>query len=163
MFATPKPAVALPSPSQPPAIPFEVLVAAAYPQNYDSPKIGQRITLKEILVEVSSVFNVPTNDLISPRRLKTFVAARQIGFALALRFTSKSLPEIGRRFGGKDHATVLYGAKKARKLMHEAEKTLSSFATLREWTVELHRLCDQRDDLWLSWSEAKEGTFGSRS
>ena len=51
-------------------------------------------------------------DLLSPRRARSIVVPRQVGMYLAKKMTSRSLPEIGRRFGGRDHSTVLHAVSK---------------------------------------------------
>jgi chromosomal replication initiator protein len=56
-------------------------------------------------------------ELLSSRRLAKIVRPRQIGFYLARKLTSRSLPEIGRRFGGKDHTTILHACKKVEERM----------------------------------------------
>jgi chromosomal replication initiator protein len=55
---------------------------------------------------------VARTDLLSPRRARSIVVPRQVGMYLAKKMTSRSLPEIGRRFGGRDHSTVLHAVRK---------------------------------------------------
>jgi chromosomal replication initiator protein len=55
---------------------------------------------------------VARTDLLSPRRARSIVMPRQVGMYLAKKMTSRSLPEIGRRFGGRDHSTVLHAVRK---------------------------------------------------
>jgi hypothetical protein len=57
-------------------------------------------------------FALQRKDFLSPRRGAELVYARQIGMFICKRETSKSLPEIGRRFGDRDHTTVLYAVRK---------------------------------------------------
>jgi chromosomal replication initiator protein len=71
-----------------------------------------RIKIDDILKIVGRHYNVAKADLLSPRRSRTVVVPRQIGMYLAKKLTSRSLPEIGRRFGGRDHSTVLHAVRK---------------------------------------------------
>jgi chromosomal replication initiator protein len=71
-----------------------------------------RIKIDDILKIVGRHYNVARTDLLSPRRARTVVVPRQIGMYLAKKMTARSLPEIGRRFGGRDHSTVLHAVRK---------------------------------------------------
>jgi chromosomal replication initiator protein len=71
-----------------------------------------RIKIDDILKIVGRHFNVARTDLLSPRRARSIVMPRQVGMYLAKKMTSRSLPEIGRRFGGRDHSTVLHAVRK---------------------------------------------------
>lgn len=73
---------------------------------------GSRIKIDDILKVVGRHFNVGRTDLLSPRRARSVVVPRQIGMYLAKKMTARSLPEIGRRFGGRDHSTVLHAVRK---------------------------------------------------
>ena len=68
--------------------------------------------IHRIINLVSSIEGLTCGEITSERRLAKIVLARQIGFYLAKKFTNKSFPEIGRRFGGRDHTTVMHGIKK---------------------------------------------------
>ncbi len=72
----------------------------------------RRIRIDEILKVISRHFGVSKSDLLSERRHRSVVWPRQIGMYLAKQLTSRSLPEIGRRFGGRDHTTVLHAIRK---------------------------------------------------
>jgi chromosomal replication initiator protein len=72
----------------------------------------RRIKIDEIVKVVSRHFGVSRNDILSERRHRSVVWPRQIGMYLAKQLTSRSLPEIGRRFGGRDHTTVLHAIRK---------------------------------------------------
>lgn len=65
-----------------------------------------------ILTTVAAESGLPTEVILSPLRTREAVAARQKGLYLAYRLSGKSLPEIGRRFGGRDHTTVLHAVRK---------------------------------------------------
>jgi chromosomal replication initiator protein len=86
------------------------------------PSDVQRIKIDDILKVVGRHFNVPKSDLLSPRRARSIVRPRQIGMYLAKTLTTRSLPEIGRRFGGRDHSTVLHAVRKIEELMQADDK-----------------------------------------
>ncbi|MFN0191778.1 MAG: chromosomal replication initiator protein DnaA [Aestuariivirga sp.] len=71
-----------------------------------------RIKIDDILKIIGRHYNVARADLLSPRRARSVVVPRQVGMYLAKKMTARSLPEIGRRFGGRDHSTVLHAVRK---------------------------------------------------
>jgi chromosomal replication initiation ATPase DnaA len=75
------------------------------------------IKLSDIIKTTAAYFGVPVQDLISYRRTKPIVEPRQIACYLGKTLTSQSLPEIGRRLGGRDHTTVLHAARKIESSM----------------------------------------------
>ncbi|MGL4824927.1 MAG: chromosomal replication initiator protein DnaA [Alphaproteobacteria bacterium] len=77
------------------------------------------LTLEEIQRKVAEYYNIRISDLHSPKRARSVTRPRQVAMYLAKLCTSRSLPEIGRSFGGRDHTTVLYGVKKIEELMLE--------------------------------------------
>ncbi len=87
-----------------------------------NPTQGQRVKIDDILRIVGRHYNVPKADLLSPRRARSIVRPRQIGMYLAKTLTTRSLPEIGRRFGGRDHSTVLHAVRKIESLIKADEK-----------------------------------------
>ncbi len=87
-----------------------------------NPSNGQRVKIDDILRIIGKHFNVPKADLLSPRRARSIVRPRQIGMYLAKTLTTRSLPEIGRRFGGRDHSTVLHAVRKIESLMQQDDK-----------------------------------------
>lgn len=89
-----------------------------------------RIKIDDILKVVGRHYNVSKNDLLSPRRARNVVVPRQIGMYLAKKLTSRSLPEIGRRFGGRDHSTVLHAVRKIDDLVRADEKLAKDVAAL---------------------------------
>ena len=72
----------------------------------------RRIKIEDILRVISRHFGVSKGDLLSQRRHRSVVWPRQIGMYLAKHLTARSLPEIGRRFGNRDHTTVLHAIRK---------------------------------------------------
>jgi chromosomal replication initiator protein len=72
----------------------------------------KRVKIEDIQKLVATHFNVSRADILSSRRTATVVRPRQIAMFLAKVLTLRSLPEIGRRFGGRDHTTVLHAVRK---------------------------------------------------
>jgi len=80
---------------------------------------NKKITIEEIQKKVAEHFNIRLTDMHSPRRSRSVARPRQIAMYLAKSITSRSLPEIGRKFGGRDHTTVMHAVKKIEELKHE--------------------------------------------
>lgn len=76
----------------------------------------RRVKIEDIQRIVSKHYNVTKADLLSARRTRTIVRPRQIAMYLAKVMTPRSLPEIGRRFGNRDHTTVLHAVRKIEEL-----------------------------------------------
>jgi chromosomal replication initiator protein len=76
----------------------------------------KRVKIEDIQKLVASHFNISRGDILSSRRTTNVVRPRQIAMALAKKLTLRSLPEIGRRFGGRDHTTVLHAVRKIEAL-----------------------------------------------
>ena len=83
---------------------------------------NRRITIDEIQNKVASYFNIKIDDLISSRRIRTFARPRQVAMYLTKKLTTRSLPEIGRKFGGRDHTTVIHAVKKIEELKQNNPK-----------------------------------------
>jgi len=77
---------------------------------------NRKITIEEIQKKVAEHFNIRITDMHSPRRSRSVARPRQIAMYLAKSITSRSLPEIGRKFGGRDHTTVMHAVKKIEEL-----------------------------------------------
>jgi chromosomal replication initiator protein len=77
----------------------------------------RRVRIEEIQRIVARQYNVSRSDLLSARRTANVVRPRQIAMYLAKTLTLRSLPEIGRRFGGRDHTTVLHAVRKIENLI----------------------------------------------
>lgn len=76
----------------------------------------RKVTVEEIQRKVADHYNIRLSDLIGPKRLRTIARPRQVAMYLAKHMTTRSLPEIGRRFGGRDHTTILHGVRKVEEL-----------------------------------------------
>ena len=91
----------------------------------------RKITVEEIQRKVSDHFNIRLSDLIGPKRVRTFARPRQIAMYLSKKMTSRSLPEIGRRFGGRDHTTVMHGVRKIEELKQQDSQIADDLELLR--------------------------------
>jgi chromosomal replication initiator protein len=76
----------------------------------------RRITIDEIQKRVSEHFHIRHAEMVSARRAREVARPRQIAMYLAKQLTPRSLPEIGRRFGGRDHTTVIHAVRQIEKL-----------------------------------------------
>ena len=72
----------------------------------------RRVTVDDIQKSVATHFSVTTADICSKRRTQNVVRPRHVAMYLAKTMTTRSLPDIGRRFGGRDHSTVIHAVKK---------------------------------------------------
>jgi chromosomal replication initiator protein len=79
----------------------------------------RRITIEDIQKKVALFYHVSMRDLLSHRRDRIIVRPRQVAMFLCKEMTTRSLPEIGRRFGGRDHTTVLYGVRRIAEMRKE--------------------------------------------
>jgi len=82
----------------------------------------RRITVDEIQKTVADHFNLKQADLLSERRTRSVARPRQMAMYLCKQHTTRSYPDIGRRFGGRDHTTVLHGVRKIEELMAQDDQ-----------------------------------------
>ena len=82
----------------------------------------KRITIDEIQNKVSNYYNIKLEELVSSRRIRSFARPRQVAMYLSKKLTTRSLPEIGRKFGGRDHTTVIHAVKKIEELKDSNSK-----------------------------------------
>ena len=76
----------------------------------------RKVTVDEIIRKVADHYNLRISDLLSARRARQVARPRQVAMYLAKMLTSRSLPDIGRRFGGRDHTTVIHAVRKIEEL-----------------------------------------------
>ena len=76
----------------------------------------RKVTIEEIQKKVAEHYNIKIGDMHSPRRARAVARPRQIAMYLSKQLTARSLPDIGRRFGGRDHTTVMHAVKKVEEL-----------------------------------------------
>ncbi len=91
----------------------------------------RKITVEEIQRKVADHYNIRLSDLIGPKRVRTFARPRQVAMYLAKQLTSRSLPEIGRRFGGRDHTTVMHGVRRIEDLRTKDSQIADDLELLR--------------------------------
>ena len=90
----------------------------------------RRVTIDEIQKLVSQHFELKPLDLVSARRSRVVARPRQIAMYLAKRLTTRSLPEIGRKFGGRDHSTVIHAVRKIEELRDQDRDIDTAVRTL---------------------------------
>lgn len=76
----------------------------------------RRVTIEEIQKRVAEHYNIRLSDMHSARRARAVARPRQVAMYLAKQLTTRSLPEIGRKFGGRDHTTVMHAVRKVEEL-----------------------------------------------
>ena len=95
----------------------------------------RHITIEDIQKAVALHYNIKLSEMHSARRSRVVARPRQVAMYLAKRLTSKSLPEIGRKFGGKDHTTVMHAVKRIEEL-RQGDNDLSTDIDLLSRTLE---------------------------
>jgi len=110
----------------------EVTLDAAQECLADILRISQRkVTIDEIIRKVSDHYNLRMTDLLSSRRARVVARPRQIAMYLSKQLTTKSLPDIGRRFGGRDHTTVIHAVRKIEELKEQDHQIAEDIEILR--------------------------------
>lgn len=93
---------------------------------------SKEITIELIQKTVADHFKLKTADLKSEKRLKTFVIPRQLAVYLCRELTKASFPEIGEKFGGKDHSTVIYSVNKINKTLEQDSDIYAAYEQIRK-------------------------------
>jgi len=96
----------------------------------------KRVKIEDIQKLVASHYNVSRADILSSRRTANVVRPRQIAMYLSKLLTLRSLPEIGRRFGGRDHTTVLHAVRKIEELAGRDGMLLDEIDLLKRMLLE---------------------------
>ena len=91
----------------------------------------RRVTIEDIQKRVAAHFNIRFTDMHSVRRARAVARPRQVAMYLAKQLTSRSLPEIGRKFGGRDHTTVMHAVKRIEELSQEDKSMAEDVELLR--------------------------------
>ncbi|WP_169566646.1 chromosomal replication initiator protein DnaA [Sneathiella limimaris] len=91
----------------------------------------RRTTIEEIQKKVAEHFNIRMSDMHSARRARAVARPRQVAMYLAKQLTSRSLPEIGRKFGGRDHTTVMHAVRKIDELQVDDSSLAEDIDLLR--------------------------------
>tara|TARA_A100001015_G_scaffold319449_1_gene442354 strand:- start:1146 stop:2537 length:1392 start_codon:yes stop_codon:yes gene_type:complete len=94
------------------------------------------VTVDKIQNTVSNYFNITLNDMLSQRRSRPLARPRQIAMFLAKKLTTRSLPEIGRRFANRDHTTVIHAVKTITKLSEKDEEMKKNLIQIKTLLLE---------------------------
>ena len=92
----------------------------------------KRVSIEEIQKKVAEHYNIRLTDMSSARRARNVARPRQVAMYLAKQLTSRSLPEIGRRFGNRDHTTVMHAVARVAELMQQDASFAEDVALLRK-------------------------------
>lgn len=98
-------------------------------------ELSSEAAIGAIFLEVRKQFGLSRVDFLSARRTQNLVVPRQIAMALSKHLTLRSLPEIGRRMGGRDHTTILHGCRKLQPVTDAVAVRLEQGASIREWVA----------------------------
>ncbi len=91
---------------------------------------GEGFDAESIIEATASYFGVRAAEIKGKKRLKEIAYARQVAMYLTRKLTGLSFPDIGKKFGGKDHSTVMYACKKMQDLLHEDSRTKAAVEKL---------------------------------
>ena len=91
---------------------------------------GRQVTIENIQKAVADYYNMKVSDLLSKRRNRTVARPRQIAMCLAKEFTKNSLPDIGEKFGGRDHTTVLHAYRRINDLRESSTDIAEDYKIL---------------------------------
>ena len=91
----------------------------------------RKVTMDEIMKKICHYYNVRMSDLFSPRRSRNIARPRQMAMFLAKSLTSRSYPEIGKRFGNRDHTTVMHAVRKIEELKSQDSQVSEDAEILR--------------------------------
>ncbi len=94
------------------------------------------ITVDKIQNVVSNYFNIPLSDMLSQRRSRPLARPRQIAMFLAKKLTTRSLPEIGRRFANRDHTTVIHAVKTITRLSDQDDEMKKNINQIKSLLLE---------------------------
>ncbi len=94
------------------------------------------VTVDKIQNIVSNFFNIPLAEMLSQRRSRPLARPRQIAMYLAKKMTTRSLPEIGRRFANRDHTTVIHAVKTITRLSEKDDEMKKNIEQLRSLLLE---------------------------
>ena len=91
----------------------------------------RKVSIDDIQRKVAEHYNIRLADMIGPKRSRNVARPRQIAMYLSKQLTSRSLPDIGRRFGGRDHTTIMHGVRKIEELSVEDHGLAEDIAMLK--------------------------------
>jgi chromosomal replication initiator protein len=96
----------------------------------------KQVTIDEIQRKVCDHYNIRISDLVGPKRSRVFARPRQVAMFLSKELTSRSLPEIGRKFGKRDHTTIMHGVRKIEELRQTDRQIAEDLDMLRRALAE---------------------------
>lgn len=99
------------------------------------PELREPPKVKAIQIAVCGVTNTRLTDMLSSRRTMNIVLPRQLAMALSIRLSLRSLPDIGRRFGGRDHTTVLHAGRKLEPVLDKVAAKFPGGASVEQWAT----------------------------
>jgi len=117
------------------AIGARAAAAAATALETTAATVSSKDVITRVIETVAAEHSLSPVVVLSPERSREAVAARQKGLYLAYRLSGKSLPEIGRRFGGRDHTTVLHAVRKL-EAMAEADPSFRTHLLRLAYSVD---------------------------
>lgn len=91
----------------------------------------RKVTMDEIMRKTCDYLNVRMSDMVSPKRSRNIARPRQIAMYLSKQLTSRSYPEIGRKFGNRDHTTVIHAVRKIEELKAQDSQVAEDVELLR--------------------------------
>ena len=94
------------------------------------------ITVDKIQNAVSNYFNIALSEMLSQRRSRPLARPRQIAMYLAKKMTTRSLPEIGRRFANRDHTTVIHAVKTITRLSEQDDEMKKNINQIKSLLLE---------------------------
>ena len=94
------------------------------------------ITVDKIQNTVSNFFNIALSEMLSQRRSRPLARPRQIAMFLAKKMTTRSLPEIGRRFANRDHTTVIHAVKTITRLSEQDDEMKKNISQIKSLLLE---------------------------
>ena len=94
------------------------------------------ITVDKIQTIVSNYYNIPLSEMLSQRRSRPLARPRQVAMYLAKKLTTRSLPEIGRRFANRDHTTVIHAVKTITRLSDQDDEMKKNINQIKSLLLE---------------------------
>lgn len=91
----------------------------------------RKLTIEEIQRKVSEHYDIRLSDMLGPKRTRTLARPRQMAMWLCKQLTTRSLPEIGRKFGKRDHTTIMHGVRKIDELRQSDSQIADDLELLR--------------------------------
>ena len=94
------------------------------------------VTVDKIQNIVSNYFNIALSEMLSQRRSRPLARPRQIAMYLAKKMTTRSLPEIGRRFANRDHTTVIHAVKTISRLSEQDDEMKKNINQIKSLLID---------------------------